>query len=418
MSSMETSAASGPRIGLALAGGGPEGAIYEIGALRALDEALQGFDSSDLHAYVGVSAGSFIAGCLANGMRSAQLCRAIVKQEPGQHPFRPEVFFTPAFHEMARRSLMTPRLALEAVRNYLLHPWDQTLVESFFRLTRALPVGVFDNEPIRAYLQRIFSIKGRTDDFRRLRKPLYVVAADLDCGEPVRFGEPGFDHVPISKAIQASCALPGVYPPVDIDGRSYVDGVLLKTLHASVALSAGVDLLICINPIVPVDTSRAISAGAMRRGKLVHRGLPTVLSQTLRTLVRSRLAAGLASYAPRYPDRDVVLIEPPRDDYRMFFTNTFSFRGRKTVCEHAYRATRRFLREHRAELDPVLRRHGIRLRDEVLDGEPGELWRQGAATGPLRGEEVSARLEGALTRVEAIVRHIDLGETATSRGAE
>ena len=44
-----------PRIGLALAGGGPLGAIYEIGALCALDEVLDGLDFTQLNGYVGVS---------------------------------------------------------------------------------------------------------------------------------------------------------------------------------------------------------------------------------------------------------------------------------------------------------------------------------------------------------------------------
>ena len=47
-----------PRIGVALAGGGPLGAIYELGALCALDEAITGLDLADCHAYVGVSAGA------------------------------------------------------------------------------------------------------------------------------------------------------------------------------------------------------------------------------------------------------------------------------------------------------------------------------------------------------------------------
>ena len=51
---------------LALAGGGPLGAVYEIGVLMALSEALDGFDFNELDAYVGVSAGSFIAAGLAN----------------------------------------------------------------------------------------------------------------------------------------------------------------------------------------------------------------------------------------------------------------------------------------------------------------------------------------------------------------
>ena len=41
--------------------------------------------------------------------------------------------------------------------------------------------------------------------------------------------------MPIALAVQASTALPGLYPPVEIDGRFYVDGVLHKTVHASVA---------------------------------------------------------------------------------------------------------------------------------------------------------------------------------------
>jgi len=57
-----------PRIALALAGGGPLGAIYEICVLCAIDEAMEGLDLTALHHYVGVSAGGFIAAGLANGM--------------------------------------------------------------------------------------------------------------------------------------------------------------------------------------------------------------------------------------------------------------------------------------------------------------------------------------------------------------
>ena len=70
-----------PKIALALAGGGPLGAIYEIGALCALDEALEGLDFTGLHHYVGVSAGGFIAAGLANGMSPRELVQAIEKTE-------------------------------------------------------------------------------------------------------------------------------------------------------------------------------------------------------------------------------------------------------------------------------------------------------------------------------------------------
>jgi predicted acylesterase/phospholipase RssA len=68
-----------PKIALALAGGGPGGAVYEIGALRALDEAVEGLDLNQVGMYVGVSAGAFISACLANQLTPAQMCRAIVK---------------------------------------------------------------------------------------------------------------------------------------------------------------------------------------------------------------------------------------------------------------------------------------------------------------------------------------------------
>ena len=85
-----------PPVGLALAGGAPGGAIYEIGALRALDEAILGLDLRDCGCFVGVSAGAFLGACLANGLSTAQQVRAVVKHEPGEHPFVPEMFFRPA----------------------------------------------------------------------------------------------------------------------------------------------------------------------------------------------------------------------------------------------------------------------------------------------------------------------------------
>lgn len=395
---------SSAKIGLALAGGGPEGSIYEIGAVRALDEAIEGLDFNDLDIYVGVSAGAFISACLANNLTTDQLCRAIVKPEPGEHPFVPENFLTPAIGEFLRSGMKIPRLLLEAFWEILSNPTEASLFEPMSRLSRALPVGVFKNEPIRSYLRKIFSMHGRTDDFRRLRRKLVLVATDLDSGRPVRFGEPGLDHIPISTAVQASTALPGLYPPVVIEGRHYVDGVLLKTVHASVALDEGADLVLCVNPIVPVDTIRSVDLGVMRRGRLVDRGLPTVLAQTFRTLVHSRMGAGLAAYETRYSDSDVLVFEPRRDDYDMFFTNVFSFANRKAVCEHAYRSIRQKLLRNKGRIAPILERHGLRLRTEILE-EERDLWesvalyqRRKATTSHLKD-----RLDKALAEVEAIV---------------
>ena len=404
-----TTASPAAKVGLALAGGGPQGAVYEIGALRALEEAVDGLDLNDVGVYVGVSAGAFVAANLVNGLTTGQMCRAIVKHEPGEHPFVPETFFTLARRELGKRALSLPRLAIEAINEFVRNRRDLRLREALTRLARALPVGIFDNEPIRAYLEKIYALPGRTDDFRQLGRDLIVVAADLDSGQAVRFGEPPLDAIPISTAVQASSALPGIYPPVVIDGRHYVDGVLLKTLHGSVAFERGADLLICLNPIVPIDTADAVARGVMKRGKLIDRGLISVLSQSLRTLVRSRLEAGLGSYDDKFEGRELLLLEPRRDDYLMFFTNIFSFSQRRAVCQHAYDATRQYLLDRFDELAPLLARYGLTLNRAVLE-EERDLWQQlgisdEAETRPARRPASGALgdLSQALDRLDALL---------------
>lgn len=388
------------RLGLALAGGGPAGAVYEIGALRALEEAVEGLEPNNCEVYVGVSAGAFIAASLANGQTLAQLVRGLVTDEPGEHPFDPAIFFLPAYREWIGRALQVPRLVADALWQLRRAPQDQTLIKLLVRLVGTMPLGLFDNAPIRRYLERVFALHGRTDDFRRLRQKLFVVAADLEAGVPIVFGSEGWDHVPISRAVQASTALPGLYPPVEVEGRLCVDGVLLKTVHASVALEHGADLLLCVNPLVPVDVAAGESDGVLPEGALLRTGLPAVLSQTFRTMIHSRMVVGMARYHAHYPDADVVLFEPERHEYRLFFSNIFSFRSRREVCEIAYRATRRDLWRRRAVLEPIFRRHGFRLRMDILQEQDRTVW-EGVGLGPTgRGAVITDRLTHALARLE------------------
>lgn len=362
------------RVGFALAGGGPVGAMYELGALRALEESVAGLQLNDAWSYVGVSAGSFIAACLANGLTVRQMLASVVHGDAGPHPLRPELFFTPAYREIASRGVKLPRLTVEALITLARHRTRRSINEAVSLFAQALPVGIFDNEPLRRFLEELFSSDGRTDDFTKLARPLTVVAADLETGTAIRFGAPGLDDVPISLAVQASTAVPGVYPPVRVHGRDCVDGVLLKTVHASVALEQGAELLFCINPIVPVDVSAAARGGRVPEDVLIRMGLPGVLSQTFRTLIHSRLEVGLSRYAARYPDADIVLLEPRADEYAMFFSNIFSFQSRVAICERGYAATRHDLLERFDELGPVLASRGLRLRADTLLGEPTELW--------------------------------------------
>lgn len=368
-----------PRIALALAGGGPLGAIYEIGALCALDESLHGLSLTRLHHYVGVSAGGFIAAGLANGMTPRELCAAFIENDhQASEIFDPAWLMVPAYGEFLRRGIMLPGLAAAAL-------WRTTfgrkpLLNALEKLGPALPTGIFSNEEVDRRLALLFSKAGRTNDFRKLKTRLTLVATNLDSGDAAPFGQPGWDHIPISKAVQASSALPGLFPPVEIDNHYYVDGALKKTMHAGVAMDGGVDLMLCLNPLVPFDATQApelsMTQRVMRRGlpkerqaipRIVDGGLPAVLSQTFRSMIHSRLELGMKHYEHAYPDTDIVLIEPDHRDADMFLANTFSYAQRRQLAEHAYQKTREMLRSRKTTLSAKLARHGISLDLDVLE---------------------------------------------------
>ena len=368
----ERPAASAPaRIGLALAGGGPLGAIYEIGALCALEESLDGLSLTRCDGYVGVSAGGFIAAALANGITPRELCRSFIENEgTATDVLHPGSLMRPAWGEFAHRLAMLPSLLAQAAWRYLVE--RRPPLVAFEHIGRALPAGIFSNRQLEARMRRVLGAAGRSNDFRALERKLVLVATDLDTGEAAPFGQPGWDHVPISRAIQASAALPGLFPPVRIDGRDYVDGALKKTLHATVLLDEGLDLLICLNPLVPFDASaaphhRVMSSGDERIPRLVDGGLPVVLSQTFRSLIHSRLVLGLKGYERSYPQTTIILFEPDHRDAELFLANTFGYAQRRALAEHAYQQTRRMLRARHTVLARQFAPHGIRFDDAVLD---------------------------------------------------
>lgn len=388
------------RIGLAIAGGGPIGGMYELGALRALDEAIEGFDPTRLDVYVGVSSGAFLAAGLANRLSTAEMYRIFITGDSHEVKFRPRIFLQPAFLEYLSRAANFPGLAIDWWRALLTDPTGSHLNHLVSRMGGLVPTGIFNNAGIERFLRGVFTSHGRSNDFRQLERKLYVVAVDLDNGEAVRFGSHGWDDVPISRAIQASAALPGLYPPVDIRGQHFVDGALRRTMHASVVLDHGIDLMFGINPLVPFNSSHARSQPE-GMDKLSQGGLPVVLSQTFRTLLQSRMRVGLGKYAEKYPGTDQLVFEPNEDDGEMFFTNIFSYSSRQRVCEHAFRSTLADLRRRRDVLRPLLQKHGLRLRDEVIDHAD-----RSVAFGmekPRRRSDVTAQLHRALEDIGELV---------------
>lgn len=396
---MTAPAKPSPKIALALAGGGPLGAIYEVGAMCALEESLNGLDFTKLHHYVGVSAGGFIAAALANGMSPRELCASFIENdsEPSE-TFDPSWLMEPAYSEFARRGIMLPGLVVSAL--WHLATGRKSLMSALEHLSPGLPTGVFSNQQIDTQLARLFSRDGRTNDFRQLKTQLTLVATNLDSGEAAPFGRPGWDHVPISQAVQASSALPGLFPPVEIDDQYYVDGALKKTMHASVALEDGVDLMICLNPLVPFDATSPQVAKVMQRGlpankreipRIVDGGLPAVLSQTFRSMIHSRMELGMKHYTHGYPHTDIILIEPDHRDPELYLANTFSYAQRRHLAEHAYQQTRQMLRSRKTGLSAKLIRHGISLNHDVLDDPKRHL--SAPAKPPTRIGQAISRLQ-------------------------
>jgi hypothetical protein len=183
-----------------------------------------------------------------------------------------------------------------------------------------------------------------------------------------------------------------------------VDGALKKTLHASVLLDEGLDLLICLNPLVSFDASaaprhRVMAGGDPRIPRLVDGGLPVVLSQTFRTLIHSRLELGMKGYERSHPDTTILLFEPDQRDPEMFLANTFSYSQRRVLAEHAYQRTRQMLRSRRGTLARQLAPHGVQIDDAVLDDTRRRLLKTGRPV----GRDASR----ALRRLEAVLDDLD-----------
>lgn len=410
-----------PNIGLALAGGGPLGAIYEVGALVALSEAVEGLDLNNMKVYVGVSAGGIVATGLAHNLTPIQIYQLFIEGEPADFAFDPSILLKPAFREYWTRLRKIPSLLSTAISDYFLRD-DATWVSCIERLGAAIPTGLFNGDGLHEWMADLIAKGGGTNDFRNLTKRLILVATDLDSGESIPFGMPGHDDIPISKAVQASASLPGLFPPVRIGNRYYVDGALKKTLHASTALKEGVELLICLNPLVPYDDRmnpknhrRRAKGKAFQPGsRLYEGGLPLVLSQTFRAIIHSRMEIGMERYGHVFPNSDIVLFEPQHGDGEFFFTNPFSYASRRRLCEHAYQRTREELWARRHDLSEKFAKHGLELNLEILKDPTMRLANKPSKRPARAGSMVSKfdQLEDSLNELDRYIRIAKTRQTA------
>ena len=115
--------------------------------------------------------------------------------------------------------------------------------------------GFLKGDRLRDYI----NTKLRQAPIEKLKIPFYAVATDIKTGESVVFNSGN-----IGMAVQASCAIPGVFQPARFSGKSYVDGGVVKPLPVDVARQYGADIVIAvdissgIDPVVPTSTMDTI----------------------------------------------------------------------------------------------------------------------------------------------------------------
>ncbi|MFQ5578459.1 MAG: patatin-like phospholipase family protein, partial [Anaerolineae bacterium] len=234
-----TQAGAKGKTALVLAGGGLTGAVYEIGALRAIDDLLVGRTVNDFDIYVGTSAGALVAACLANNLSPHELMQVFDASHPEIEPVARRHIFSINRGELARRAVGLPQVLLAAWSHYLRHLNDMTLFDLLWSLFEAFPSAMYDGQALERYIRHTLAGSPRSNTFNRLERELHIIATDLDSGERVVFGPGSNDKVPISLAIAASSALPLVYKPVRIGHKECVDGGLRGTASLDLAIEQG-----------------------------------------------------------------------------------------------------------------------------------------------------------------------------------
>jgi predicted acylesterase/phospholipase RssA len=335
------------KIALCLPGGGVTGCMYQVGALSALEDSLEGLDARQFDLYVGTSSGATVAAALAGGLPAQRLYRALLDPADDYFPLERSHLTRMDLDEW-RRTIVTGFGALRSGVQSLMSrtPAPKDLWEQLDRFYDSLPAGLFTLDAYERFLEEFFLRRGVSNSFPGLPRSLRVVAHDLDSGERVLFGAAGFDDVPLSRACCASTALPLFYSPVRIRDRHYIDGGVGRVGHLDVAESEGADLVVLVNPMVPVRADETgVPTGHGDRPGVRDKGLMWVYNQAMRIGVHARLHHGLnlsASGEPlggrlRVP---LLLIEPRPTDAVLFMNNPASFAARRTILEYAYKTTR------------------------------------------------------------------------------
>jgi NTE family protein len=379
----------GDKTALVLGGGGFTGGVYEIGALRALDLLAVNSTVNEFDVYVGTSAGSFVASMTANGITPEEMMRVLNKALPSpiDDP-KLRTLLRPNYGAWASRMATMPLRVVGTLRHLASNLGEVSMVDLVMGLAEGLPTGVYNNKGLERYMAEVLSDPDRSNDFRELEQELLLTATDVDTCERLVLGKDEWADVPISKAVAASTALPMVYEPVRLRGRYLMDGGIASTTNVDVAVAAGAKFIIVVNPLVPYvnefETKIPTMFGSRVR-RVTDMGLPGIGNQAFRLMAHARLQLAVESWKHRFPDVDIILIEPDPDDELMFGTSVLDYASRLEIAKHGFESVTQKLARDYKHYKQIAARHGLEISarrvrkviDSVEEGESdGSAWRR------------------------------------------
>ncbi|MEA2452747.1 MAG: hypothetical protein QOG04_1457 [Actinomycetota bacterium] len=296
---------------------------YHAGSLKALDDF--GIDPASADVIVGTSAGSVMSAYLSIGWSTDDF----VDYAHGRHPDVvkdatsngvPSVF-VPLYSNPAERVARSigSIFAVASSRGYVNRVTRGRMPGA--RLRRAFPAGLYSTTDTRLRLQ-----EDLPDAWPR--RDVYLCAADLYTGERIAFGLPDAPAAPFPDAVLASTAIPGIFPPVQIGERQYVDGGIVSATSLDLAVAAGCEAIVCIAPL------GYRNEGGVAEPKLW--GPMLVRSLFARTLKREVVEA-------RRQGVSVLVIRPWASDLAELGTNSMRNFDRGAIVDLSYESATRVL---------------------------------------------------------------------------
>jgi NTE family protein len=177
-----------------------------------------------------------------------------------------------------------------------------------------VPAGLVSTGPIKDTVRRA------VPDGWAPHPNFWAVATDYRSGKRTVFGRMGAPRAELADAVAASCAIPGIYRPVRIGRRHYVDGGVCSASNLDLLAGKGLDLVICMNPL-------------SSREELQQSGLRGRVSAAMRRANGRRL--GYEARKVRTTQTEVVMIQPTAEDLELMGHNLMSTDRRHDVIELA-----------------------------------------------------------------------------------